>query len=378
MEIEGIGTKSVIYFRATTAISKISKWKDFMRLTKNERLTTILLASVCVGLCLFGCATTSAPDAAPAPVTQHSGDADFAKLLESIRVEEGLLALAAAIIIDGKIHSTAAVGTREFSTDNWATVSDKFMIGSCSKTFTATLAAILVEEGRLSWHTTIRDVFPDLKMLPEYEKITIQQLLSHRDGLPKNIKKGQSTWSIKYGFDEKPGTTPEILRLQYLEQTVQNRLINPPGKVIRYSNGGYILAGAMLEKIAGKTFEELRTEKIFSPLAITTIGYGPPADLEPMSQPWGHFWDKSKGSFTAYRADYPNFMAPAGYLHISLEDWAKFILVHVDSYPPHKQNLLKSSTLRMLHTPSNSVKWDVDVIERIGSKFFGFDYSISI
>ena len=60
--------------------------------------------------------------------------------------------MTAAIIVDGKIYSVAAVGTREFGTDNWVTVNDKFLIGSCAKAFTSTLAAILIEEGRLNWH----------------------------------------------------------------------------------------------------------------------------------------------------------------------------------------------------------------------------------
>jgi len=58
--------------------------------------------------------------------------------------------LAAAIIVDGKLFSVAAVGVREIRTKNWLTVNDKFMIGSCTKAFTATLAAILEEEERLS------------------------------------------------------------------------------------------------------------------------------------------------------------------------------------------------------------------------------------
>ena len=214
-----------------------------------RRVTLILLGFLCIGF-LLTCATSPPYDAIPAAVTQESGDTDLAELLNSIRVEERLPGLAAAIIIDSKLHSSAAVGVRESGTDNWLTVNDKFLIGSCAKAFTATTAAILVEEGRLSWQTTIRDAFPNLNMLPEYENITIQQLLSHRAGLPKNLKEGV-TWNTDYGFDKKRGSTPEILRLQYLEQTVQSKLISPRGQVIHYSNSGYILAGAILEKIAG-------------------------------------------------------------------------------------------------------------------------------
>ena len=249
------------------------------------------------------------------PVTQESGEPDFAELLNSIRLEERLPGLAAAIIVDGKLFSAAAVGVRETGTKNWLTVNDKFLIGSCAKAFTATTAAILVEEGQLNWKTTLRDVFPDLDMLPEYENITVEQLLSHRAGLPKNLKEGKASWLIDYEFDKKRGSSPEILRLQYLEKTLQSPLINPPGQVIHYSNSGYLLVGAILEKIAGQTYESLRAEKIFQPLDIKTAGYGIPADSGASSQPWGHVWDLSS-SFIVYRSDYPNFFAPTGYLHL--------------------------------------------------------------
>ena len=344
-----------------------------MGLQNNDRLAAILLGFVCIGF-LLACERSPPYNAIPAPVTQESGDADFAELLNSIRLEERLPGLAAAIIIDSKLHSAAAVGVRETGTDNWLTINDKFLIGSCSKAFTATTAAILVEEGRLSWQTTIRDVFPDLNMLSEYENITLQQLLSHRAGLPKNLKEGKASWLIDYGFDEKRGSTPEILRLQYLEKTVQNQLIRPPGQIIHYSNSGYILAGAMLEKISGQTYEELRAEKIFRPLGITSAGYGIPADLEPMSQPWGHYWDKSTKSFVPYKSDYPNFFAPTGYLHLSIQDWAKFMLFHLDTYPSNKPKLLQSRTLRTLHTPPDSEELDYSFKERMLSKFFGYGY----
>jgi len=224
---------------------------------KYGRLVTIFLGLWFVWIGLWGCAT------APAPITERSGDTDFAKLLESVRVKEGLPALSAAVVIDREIYA-AAVGTRKVETKNWVTVDDKFIIGSCGKAFTATLAAILVEEGRLRWQTTIRDAFPDLKMLPEYENITIQQLLSHRAGLPKNFIAD---------LDEKRSYTPKSGRLLYLEQAVQNKSINLPEKVMFNSNTGYTLAGVMLEKITGQAFEELMAEKIFRPLNLTTAGY---------------------------------------------------------------------------------------------------------
>jgi CubicO group peptidase (beta-lactamase class C family) len=348
--------------------------KILMDMHLHKRLISILLGLVCI-VFLLACEKSPPYDAIPAPVTKESGDTDLAELLNSIRLEERLPGLAAAIIVDGKLHSAAAVGVRETGTKNWLTVNDKFLIGSCAKAFTATTAAILVEEGRLNWETTLRDVFPDLDMLPEYENITVEQLLSHRAGLPKNLKEGKASWLIDYEFDKKRGSSPEILRLQYLEKTLQSKLINPPGQRIHYSNSGYLIVGSILEKISGQNYESLRAEKIFQPLDIKTAGYGIPADSGESSQPWGHVWDLSS-SFIVYRSDYPNFFAPTGYLHLSIKDWTKFILLQLNTYPAINHKLLQTSTLKRLHTPPDPAEWDMNmnIWDRIVSKIFGFDY----
>ena len=76
-----------------------------MRVKVKALGSTILSLFVCIGLSFLGCGTSPVPNATPAPIAQFSGDTAFAKLLESIRIEEGLPALTAAIIVDGKIHS---------------------------------------------------------------------------------------------------------------------------------------------------------------------------------------------------------------------------------------------------------------------------------
>ena len=123
---------------------------------KNKFNQRILLGLLFCWICFLGCAS------APAPISTRSGDTDLAELLESIRVKERLPALAAAIIIDGKIYATAAVGTRKAKTNNWVTVDDKFLIASCSKAFTATLGAVLIEKGYLDWNTTLKEAYPDI------------------------------------------------------------------------------------------------------------------------------------------------------------------------------------------------------------------------
>ncbi len=83
----------------------------------------------------------------PAPILDRSGDKNLALLLEKIRVKTGQPALACAVIVDGKLKAAAAVGTRKKGTENWVSIDDRFIIGSCGKAFTAVLGAIMVEEG---------------------------------------------------------------------------------------------------------------------------------------------------------------------------------------------------------------------------------------
>ena len=82
------------------------------------------------------------------------------------------------------------------------------------------------------------------------------------------------------------------------------------------------MAGAMLEKIAGKSYEQLMIEKIFKPLGLHTAGFGPPFKFGSAYQPSGH---KAAGrSPIPISRDFPVYMAPTGAIHVSIEDWAKF------------------------------------------------------
>jgi CubicO group peptidase (beta-lactamase class C family) len=313
-----------------------------------KRFVLIYLGSLFCWIFFLGCAT------APAPILPRSGDSDLAGLLESIRLKERLPALAAAIIIDGKIYAAAAVGTRKSNTDNWVTVDDKFLIASCSKAFTATLAAVLIEKGYLDWNTTLREAYPDLNMRSEYENITLIQLLSHRAGLPEWIyhvsSKNVTEQFINNWWSDRD--TPVNMRSEYLKETVKENLADTPGGSIFYSSSGYLMAGAMLEKITGKAYEQLMAEEIFKPLALHTAGFGPPVKLDPQNQPLGH-----SGYFRSPRLDdFPEYMAPTGVIHISIKDWAKFILLHLAIDIKRKVNL-DSKTLNTLHSPPDSATW---------------------
>ena len=78
--------------------------------------------------------------------------------LEQTRVKHGLPALAAAVVKDGKIVASGAVGVRALGSAVKVTIGDRFHLGSDTKAMTATLAGMMVDEGKLQWTSTIGDV----------------------------------------------------------------------------------------------------------------------------------------------------------------------------------------------------------------------------
>src|SRR5215510_9039420 len=89
-----------------------------------------------------------------------SSAADSTSVIEAIRKKHELPALAIMVVKDGKICDRAATGVRKFGNPARVTTNDVFHIGSCTKSMTATLAAILIEEGKLRWDLTLAEVFP--------------------------------------------------------------------------------------------------------------------------------------------------------------------------------------------------------------------------
>src|ERR1035438_6962503 len=112
--------------------------------------------------------------------------ADGAQAIEVIRKKHDLPALAVVVVKDGRICARAALGVRKLGESAPVTTNDVFHIGSCTKSMTATLAAMLIEDGKLRWETTIADVYPELKgkLDKQYESVTVGQLLQHRGGVP--------------------------------------------------------------------------------------------------------------------------------------------------------------------------------------------------
>jgi CubicO group peptidase (beta-lactamase class C family) len=265
-----------------------------------------------------------------------------------------LPAVAAAVVHEGKVVASGAVGTRKTGAAIPVTIHDRWHLGSNGKAMTSLLAAILVDEGKLKWTSTLPDVFPELadKIAPELKSATLEQFLNHTSGLPGDTDPdwdliGRATLRDKENLDEQ--------RYWIVKEASRRPVAAAPEKKWAYSNIGYVLAGAMLEKVNGKPWEDLIAERLFGPLELRSAGFGPQVSLGRIDAPVPHmFVDGKLKSFPGGpSADNPPTAGPAGTAYMSVLDFARWAGWHAGAGKRGPQ-LVKAETLKKLHTPTAS------------------------
>lgn len=282
--------------------------------------------------------------ASPAPVT------DVSRELEVIRAKHGLVALAGAAVNPSGVIAIGAAGVRKQGDTAQVTADDRWHLGSDTKAMTATLAAVLVEEGKVSWDQSVVDAFPGFasRIDPAFREVTLVELLTQTAGLPPNLLELNAIWS-HLRADAQPLAEQ---RAWFAEQVLTMKPLGKPGE-FGYANSNYIVAGAMLEATTGQTWEQLIRERLFVPLEMKSCGFGAPgtAGASQPDEPWGHVGGETVSPVPpGPNADNPRALGPAGTVHCSLRDWAKFIALHL-SGAKQDTKLLPQSAFARLHSP---------------------------
>jgi CubicO group peptidase (beta-lactamase class C family) len=261
------------------------------------------------------------------------------QVLAPVRDEHHLPGLIGAILAGDRLAAIGVVGLRKIGSTEAIRVTDKVHLGSCTKAMTATVIGMLVEQGKLTWGSTIREVFPDNVggVHPDFQAVTLSQLLTHRAGLPHDVP-----------WRRLPGQTPTERRLSIVTSSLEQPPLHRPGTTYEYSNVGYALAGLMAERVTERSWEDLMKERLFDPLQMATAGFGQPGRPGAVDQPWGH--RAGGGQVEPTQRDNEPAMGPAASVHCSIPDWARFAALHMAAVRG-KSRLLKASTFRALHTP---------------------------
>ena len=140
----------------------------------------------------------------------------------------------------------------------------KFEIGSMTKQFTALLTLQLVNDGKIRLEGAVSDYLPYYRK-DTGNRITVAELLSHTSGIP--------SFTSAPGFLDGPDSRIKHDVKGFVSQYCSGDLQFEPGTKFEYSNSGYFLLGAILEQVTGRSYEQLLTERIFTPLGMKDSGY---------------------------------------------------------------------------------------------------------
>lgn len=207
----------------------------------NIKLFTILLFILCSTKFSYGQYTTRQVDS----IVNYALD------------KFNVAGVALAIVKDGKVVHSKGYGVQSISTKKPVTEHTNFAIASNSKAFTSAALALLVEDGKLSWNDKVRKHIPEFTMYNPYvtENFNIRDLITHRSGL------GLGVGDLMIVPDGSDFTMDDILSsFQHFKPTSAFRT------KYDYDNLLYLVAGEVIKRVSGKTWEEFVTNRIFEPL----------------------------------------------------------------------------------------------------------------
>ena len=200
-------------------------------------------------------ATTAAEAPRGAGGTPSSGPTgDFQDLLETrvagLRDDTGLTAVAVAVAIDGELAAAAVSGERRRDSGIPVTVGDRWHVGSITKSLTATLLAVLEEDGLLSADDALTALLPDVEMAAGRSACTPAHLMTHTAGVAANFPaESQDVW---------PETAEELVaeRRRFVADALAEEPESPCGERFLYSNVGYTVAGHVAETLRRRALRD--------------------------------------------------------------------------------------------------------------------------
>lgn len=219
----------------------------------------------------------------------------------------------------------------------------RFRIFSVTKQFTAALIMQLVDEGKIRLDSKVIDHLPDYRK-DTGSKVTIRQLLNHTSGIPeyKNV-------------DIMPNTAAD-----FVKRFVNGDLEFEPGSKYRYSNGGYSILGAIIEKITGKSYDTVLKDRILVPLGMTNSGFE--NNLTLIKRRASGYEKKPTGYLNAPWIDM-RIPYAAGSIYSTVEDLYKW------DQALHEGKVLSAESMRLMFTPSLSdYGYGIRITERLLGK----------
>ena len=267
--------------------------------------------------------------------------ASIDKAVNEVLTKTGAPSASVAVVKDGKITYTHAYGLARIDPPMPATAEMRYSIGSISKQFTSSAILMLAEDGKLSLDDKMSRWFPDLTRAND---VTVRELLSMTSGY-------QDFWPQDYVMPRmlEPVTAQEILN-----EWARKPLDFEPGTKWQYSNTNYVIAGVIVEKVAGMPLLDFLQRRVFGPLQMTSVYNTDLAALggnEPM-----RYLRYALGPLRPAPKEGRGWMFAVGELAMTAHDLALWDISLID------QSILKPASYKSLET-------EVELANGVGTRY---------
>jgi CubicO group peptidase (beta-lactamase class C family) len=258
---------------------------------------------------------------------------DFAPLVRRLMARDQIPGVAVGVVERGHIVFARGFGYRDVDNQLPVTPDTLFPLGSCSKAFTATAIALLADEGRIGLDNPVRTYLPDFSLEDPVASATVttRDLLTHKSGLPRH----DLFWY------QAPFSREELYRrLRFLEPS------GPPHTQWRYNSLMFVVAGRIVEKISGESWERFVQARILIPLDMRRTLLSPEA-MEADSDHASPYAMREGRVQKIPMLKRLSAIAPAGAVQSSVRDLARWLTFHATRSP----GLLGEGLWRELHRP---------------------------
>lgn len=261
---------------------------------------------------------------------------DFDALIEKALADFQVPGIALGVVVDGHIIYSKGFGYRDVERKLPVDENTLFPIGSCTKAFTAFTVGNLVDEGLLSWDQPVIDVLPQFRLWDQYAtvNVTIRDLLTHRTGMPRH----ELVW-----YNSKMTRDEMLRRIRYLQPSSDIRAR------YQYGNLMYLVAGLAMEEVAGKSWEEMISERILRPLKMNRTNFS--VEESQKGDNFAFPYAEQGSKLKKIKFLDISLISPAGCLNSCAADMARWVQMQLAGGVYANQALINPVTLQELHTP---------------------------
>ncbi len=257
----------------------------------------------------------------------------------------GAPGVALAVVRGDTVLVLKGYGTRAHDGRAAVTPDTVFPLASCSKQFTTTLLAMLVDDGALAWDDPVKKHFPEFKLSDPNANalLTVRDLLCHRTGLSgHDLLWYRAPWGIDRALSKVP-----LLPLEY-----------PFRGGYRYNSLTFMAAGRIAEKCGKKKWEELLAERVCEPLELKGVTFTTTAIPKGADRALGHRVGKTGRveRVPTYEMKEPN---PAGSVNATARDLANWLTFHVcDGVAPSGKRIVSDKPLLETRVPHTLLRME--------------------